>query len=342
KQGGSEIRRQVLDLAARLTDLSLPLTASPEPVKAGNALTYKIMLKNNGPATSQAVHLTDTLPDGVEFVSATPGKGACSQAGNQVTCSLDNMRVGEIVKIGLVLKPNAVGVITNRVSVSWVNSESSASVLTATVKSKVIFPGKLMMIAPNGGELIPSGGNFKIQWAIEGGSPDLVLNFKLFYSTNNGARWFLIKDQIIGNSFDWKVPAPVDTAAKSLVKLEGYSNNSVRIGTDRSDRVFTIEVTRLSTPAGGEGLKSGQTFDIAWDTWQTIREVASTQLRYSLNGGSSWIKLAQLDGNPGAYQWAVPVVKRVSSKAKIKVLLLDARGKTVGSAISGGVFSISP
>ena len=58
-----------------VADLSLTKTDSPDPVLAGQQLTYTLTVHNAGPASAPSVSLTDTLPAGVTFVSATPIAG---------------------------------------------------------------------------------------------------------------------------------------------------------------------------------------------------------------------------------------------------------------------------
>jgi len=69
-------------------DLSVTQTDTPDPVLAGNRLVYTLTVVNNGPAIATQVALTDTLPSGVTFVSATPDQGSCNHASGVVTCDL--------------------------------------------------------------------------------------------------------------------------------------------------------------------------------------------------------------------------------------------------------------
>ena len=54
-------------------DLSLTKTGSPDPVVAGEELTYTLTVDNAGPGTAAGVEVSDTLPAGVTFVSASDG-----------------------------------------------------------------------------------------------------------------------------------------------------------------------------------------------------------------------------------------------------------------------------
>jgi uncharacterized repeat protein (TIGR01451 family) len=59
-------------------DLSLTKTDSPDPVAPGGLLTYNLVVTKpaTGSATATGVFVTETLPTGVTFSSATPSQGA--------------------------------------------------------------------------------------------------------------------------------------------------------------------------------------------------------------------------------------------------------------------------
>ncbi len=60
----------------RSADISLTKTASPDPVATGGQITYAGKATNNGPDTPDSITITDALPAGVIFVSATGGAAA--------------------------------------------------------------------------------------------------------------------------------------------------------------------------------------------------------------------------------------------------------------------------
>src|SRR6266851_2331272 len=86
-------------------DLQLIGTASPAPVVLGGNLTYLLVVNNKaGPSPATGVTLTDTLPAGVTFVSATPTQGACTGTAT-VVCSLGTVPVGGTATVNIVVLP---------------------------------------------------------------------------------------------------------------------------------------------------------------------------------------------------------------------------------------------
>ena len=194
------------------------------------------------------------------------------------------------------------------------------------------------VVQPNGGEVLASGSTYEIRWNAD---PDEV-KFKLEYSKNNGQTWMPIQDNVTGKSYNWKVPAPPNNKKNCRVKVIGYDSSGVKVGENTSDSTFTIEVLKVTTPDGGETLKSNEVFFIKWDTNATKKPVADTYLYYSLNGGSTWKSLAISTDNLGWYPWQVPKVKSAKTNCKVKVVLKDASGNVVGSDVSEGIFTIQP
>ncbi|MBE7468699.1 MAG: DUF11 domain-containing protein [Anaerolineales bacterium] len=90
----------------RVTDLAITQSSTPNPVTAGNNITFNLMVINNGPSDAANVIVNDTLPAGVTFQSVTPPNPTCSHAGGIVTCNLGGMVKGNTRSIAIVAKVN--------------------------------------------------------------------------------------------------------------------------------------------------------------------------------------------------------------------------------------------
>jgi uncharacterized repeat protein (TIGR01451 family) len=119
-------------------DLSVTISASPDPVAVGEIVSYTITVTNNGPGSATNVLLTDTLPPAVNlFFFDLP----CSPSGfpvNIVTCNLGTLANGASTTIGLGVAPlQDLGLMTNTVSVAAFESDPNTANNTATATTTV-------------------------------------------------------------------------------------------------------------------------------------------------------------------------------------------------------------
>jgi hypothetical protein len=77
-----------------------------------------VNVRNNGVPTAGGVTLTDQLPAGVTFNSATPSQGTCAQSGGTVTCQLGTLAGGDSANVQVQVTPQQAGTITNVASVT--------------------------------------------------------------------------------------------------------------------------------------------------------------------------------------------------------------------------------
>jgi uncharacterized repeat protein (TIGR01451 family) len=119
-------------------DLSITksMNAGP-PFPAGGNLSYTINVVNNGPGAANSVVVTDMLPAGMTFVSATPSQGSCSGT-TTVSCAVGELSNGGTATITLVLKTastpttvsNTATVTAAEVDLHPANNSSTATITT--------------------------------------------------------------------------------------------------------------------------------------------------------------------------------------------------------------------
>jgi uncharacterized repeat protein (TIGR01451 family) len=102
---------------ATSANLSVTKTASPNPALVGASLTYRIVVTNNGPSPATNATITDMLPTGPLFVSATPTQGTCAGS-TTVTCNFGNLAKGSSATASIVVTPQATGQLSNTASVT--------------------------------------------------------------------------------------------------------------------------------------------------------------------------------------------------------------------------------
>jgi uncharacterized repeat protein (TIGR01451 family) len=102
------------DIAA---DLVIIKRATPDPVAAGQSLTYTLIITNNGLSSATGLTITDILPAEVTFDSASAG---CTETSGTVTCTLASLAASASTQfvVTVTVDPAASGVITNTASVT--------------------------------------------------------------------------------------------------------------------------------------------------------------------------------------------------------------------------------
>lgn len=118
---------------------------TPDPVTAGNNLTYTITVTNNGPDAASSVSWSDTLPAGTTFVSLPTVAGwSCTApsvgAGGTVSCTQASFAVGSSVFTLTVNVGAAVAngtVLSNAATVTSSTGDSNVANNSATATTTV-------------------------------------------------------------------------------------------------------------------------------------------------------------------------------------------------------------
>ena len=121
------------------SDISVSAVASPQPGYANLNLNYAVSIANLRPISAMNVMLTNVLPPGVEFVSASSSQGTCTLVGGVIRCNLGTIAGAASANVSIVVRPTVLGLLTN-LFVAGTAADSVASNNTATVVTSIVEP----------------------------------------------------------------------------------------------------------------------------------------------------------------------------------------------------------
>lgn len=107
-------------------DLSITKTANQAQAFGTFPVSYTISVTNNGPGAASSISVSDTIPAGSGFVSATGAGWTCGFSVGVVTCTMPTLAVGPAAPITLTITAPAVaspGTLTNTATVSAATSD---------------------------------------------------------------------------------------------------------------------------------------------------------------------------------------------------------------------------
>jgi uncharacterized repeat protein (TIGR01451 family) len=119
-------------------DLEVTQSASPGTATVGlDAVTFTITVTNRGPGSASNAVLTETLPAGANFVSAT---GGVAQSDGKLTFPLGDMATGASLTFTVVVQPRSAGALTASATASATTADPSTVNNTATASSSAVDP----------------------------------------------------------------------------------------------------------------------------------------------------------------------------------------------------------
>jgi uncharacterized repeat protein (TIGR01451 family) len=117
-------------------------------VLLGRNITYKLEVENDGPNNATGVVVTDTLPAGVTFVSASFGC-TYNPGPHNVTCNIGNLSNDREAKRTIVVQTTAIGTITNTATVTGNQTDPRVSNNTDTAQTRVVIGVLSLTLNPN-------------------------------------------------------------------------------------------------------------------------------------------------------------------------------------------------
>jgi uncharacterized repeat protein (TIGR01451 family) len=107
---------------ANSSDLSISNSGSPDPVAAGQYVSYTVSVTNHGPDSASGVTVTNPLPLRTMYIA---GDSQCSQSANNVVCNLGTLPSGGNATAEIVLRLTDFGQHVPIHDVATVSSSSS-------------------------------------------------------------------------------------------------------------------------------------------------------------------------------------------------------------------------
>lgn len=152
--------RQVFDSVGfqlfPVADLKITKTSSPTVAPTGSNITYSLTVTNLGPASAAGVVVTDTLPAGLSYVSATPSPA--NVTGQVVTWNLGTFAKDATSTLTVTAKANQGGVtVQNTATVSATTPDPNPANNSAHANTQIINSGiSITKVARP--EIVPGGG----------------------------------------------------------------------------------------------------------------------------------------------------------------------------------------
>jgi uncharacterized repeat protein (TIGR01451 family) len=133
--------------AGSTADLALSNSVSPAALNLSSNVTFTLNVTNLGPNSATAVVVTDTLPAGFTFVTASVSQGSWSNSGNWVSASLGTVASQGKATVTVQAIGTAAGQWTNSATISSGTTESNPANNTAAVAASVNSPPTISGIA---------------------------------------------------------------------------------------------------------------------------------------------------------------------------------------------------
>ena len=121
-------------------NLFLTLNDVPDPVVVQSNWTYTVTVTNQGPNAANGVLVNQTLPAGVNLVSAIASQGTVSVAGTELSVNAGTLPVGSGLAVTVVVNASNSGVYVSSAVVSGTEADPEPGNNSASVNTRVAVP----------------------------------------------------------------------------------------------------------------------------------------------------------------------------------------------------------
>ncbi len=173
--------------AANTANLLITNVGTPNPVIAGNNITYTVVVTNNGPGAASTVAFTEALPTNTSFVSvaATSGTTGWTCSGTSISCTIPTFAAGASTTFTVVVKVGAATpsgtVITDTANVSAATTDPNPSNNVATTTTIVATAGQADLALTKTGTPNPvlAGNNLTYTITVTNNGPAAAANVSM-------------------------------------------------------------------------------------------------------------------------------------------------------------------
>ena len=349
------------------TDLAVAHQPAAKTMATGETFPLEISVTNRGLRPAPGVVLTDIIPAGLSFVSASAENGAVQQSGNTATVTLGTLLPGETRRVSVLLTGNTAGVFTNLARVSsgsfdpaLENNESITAVTFGVVVPLAATVRTTVNSARAGDEIV-----FELVMSNTGTqvAPDSVLSAALPQGTafvsatgggtlQNGAIAFPPRSVGVGETAGYTVRLRADQQGiLTLTAVASSANPSVRTASGSA----TVSVFPAVVPPGLQvaistapaqihaGCRVAITYTV---TNTTLAPASGVQLSGIVPETLVVISTTTSQGTAAVTDGRLTVALgtvRQGTPAVITVLALAtaAESTALGASVSGGAFSLT-
>ena len=188
----------------------------------------------------------------------------------------------------------------------------------------------LTVTSPKNGDSLKVASTTTIQW-----SSNSTSTVKIEFSTNDGATWIVLADNVVNNGAYLWYPIPNLPTSQGMIRITTDDKAAIGISTGFFNVFNTgAKTLALSKPNGGEVLYVNDSFRIEW----VSSGITSIKIEFSLNNGTTWNPVVlTYPADSNYYVWN-PIPNSPSTQCLLRIT--DVSDPTVTDK-SKSVFSIT-